>query len=284
MTGYDENFLGEGFSVRLPRLVDRIYEEALDNGQVYDFQHFSLVMNQKRRFAIYVAHNIDRGQLQNISRKGTRWWIDPRIGDRNQVGEEVYRNNPWDRGHLARRSDVCWGTEAQAQKANRDSFCYANAALQHSNFNADEWSKLEEWILKHQENSNGKLCVFTGPVNAPSDRPYRGVQIPAAFWKVIFYASNSQTLDALAFLMKQDEFWDDSNGAALINLVNYQVTLNEISALTGLEFEDRLYDANPLFYFKSKTTAQHDIQTPERRIIKSEEDILYARDFYPREE
>ena len=280
--GFDTNFLGNDFIVELPRLIGKAKQEALNNGEVFDFTHFSLVMNKKRKFATYTAHNIDQKRLQYIKRGRNRWWFDRRIGIENQVGSPVYSNNSWDRGHLVRRKAICWGSFQEAKQANNDSFCYANAAPQHENFNQDEWLELEDWILNHNQDATNKLSVLTGPIFTESDRDYRGYKIPAAYWKIIFYVGHKLLLESRGFIMKQDEFWHRKNGADFINLQSYQVTLSEISKLTGLEFESHIYKTNPLYYFSNETTVSRRISTPERKPIKGEKSIIYTRDFYKR--
>lgn len=279
-SGYDENFLGEGIKVQHPTLTGEAMDDSLNNGEIYDFQHFSLVMNQKRKFAIYTAHNIDQDSIKSIGRRGIRWWLDSRIGHHNQTGNEAYRNNPWDRGHLVRRKSVCWGSTDDARKANKDSFCYANAALQHKHFNQDEWLKLEDWMLNYSGDEHNKLSVFTGPILKETDRSYRQVKIPAAYWKVIFFVGPDGDLESRAFIMKQDEFWHDTDGANFVNLTNYQVTLSEISDITGVEWDNSLYDTNPLWFSSNDVTDANNIATPERNPISSEKDLILARSIY----
>ena len=51
------------------------------------------------------------------------------------MGDELYRNNPLDRGHLARRADLLWGSPAEARQANAESFYFTNIPPQHEGFN-----------------------------------------------------------------------------------------------------------------------------------------------------
>ena len=43
-----------------------------------------------------------------------------------QTGDELYAENPLDRGHIARRADLLWASREQAQQANTDSFFFTN--------------------------------------------------------------------------------------------------------------------------------------------------------------
>ncbi|QTL47334.1 DNA/RNA non-specific endonuclease [Priestia aryabhattai] len=281
--GFDTKFLGDNYEIPFPRLTGTTAENALNNGEIFNFIHFSLVMNKKLKFAIYGANNIDQAKAKDVPR--VDFHFDPYIGEENQVGNELYRNNPWDRGHIVRRRDVCWGNMEEAKQANYDSFSYANISLQHHNFNTKPWNQLEDWILEHPEHLNKKLSVFTGPINAETDREYCGVgrpngcgiRIPAAFWKIVFYVGLNNNLGSAAFIMKQDEFWNDEHSSNLIPLETYQVPLNTISQLTGIEFKDALYNTNPLFFSPNVVTESENIITPEARIIHNASDLTLSR-------
>ena len=272
MTGYDESFLGNDISIPIPKLNETLLKDALNEGQVFDYEHFSLVMSQSRKFALFTAHNVDRSSIKK-GLGSISWRKDPEIGFENQHGNEVYYDNPWDRGHMVRRLAVAWGVnEEEARKANNDTYYYSNANLQHRKFNGDEWLLLEDWVLENQDSGN-KLCVFTGPVNKENDVIYRNAKIPSAFWKVIVFLKEGE-LECRSFLMKQSDFWDDENGARFINLKNYQVSLTEITEITGLYFIRELYDSNPLFFFENAETISRDIETPEHINVEQPQDII----------
>ena len=232
---YDPAFLGDGFQVPLPvpACGGRLYQ----SGRVFDYIHFSLVMHQDRRMALFTAHNVDIARLRQAS--GTNWDLDMRIERSAQTGPEAYLNNPWDRGHLVRRAAVVWGTEGEAKDASDSTFHYTNASLQHEKFNQDEWLALEDWVLQAAGGISSRLCVFTGPIYTRQDVFFQEFRIPSAFWKVVVLrdpADAGQDLAALGFLMKQNEMWDDWNGATLLNLRLYQVGIPEIGAYAGLDF------------------------------------------------
>ena len=75
-------------------------------------------MSASRRLARWVAWNIDGMRLfpsDSIARSDD-FRLDPRLPDDAQTGEEVYAGNDLDRGHLARRSDLLWGTLDEARR------------------------------------------------------------------------------------------------------------------------------------------------------------------------
>lgn len=82
-----------------------------------------------------------------------------------------------------------------------------------------------------------RLSVFGGPVFHDDDREYRGVRIPREFWKVLAYTTDGQ-LTAKAFLLTQN--LDQLETLDLQEFKTYQVTLDELSERTGVQFAPAL--------------------------------------------
>jgi endonuclease G len=232
---YDPDFLGDGF--RVPLLTPVCQGRLVQSGRVFDYIHYSLVMHRERQSAVYAAHNIDVSQRRSVPRTG--WDLDARIERAQQTGPAAYHSNPWDRGHLVRRAAVAWGTRQEAEDASDSTFYYTNAAPQHERFNQDEWLALEDWVLQSAGHLSARLCVFTGPLYTTMDTFHEGTRIPSAFWKVVVLrdpTANGNDLSALGFVMKQNELWEDWNGASTLDLRLYQVGITEIGGYTGIEF------------------------------------------------
>ncbi len=258
--GYDPNFLGDDFPVKLPELSlelqsDILEMESLRDGYIADYIHYSVVMSKANRQAFFSAANLHQDEFKQV--KGRRWFLDPRIGYENQIGPEAYTRNDWDRGHLTRRTAVTWGSTYESKRASNDSCSYANASFQHANFNQDEWRVPEKIVSHFDKDLNNKLCLFTGPVFTDADRWYtrnglkNSIRIPSAFWKVIIYiGKDSGKLECQSYLMYQDaKFLADKRGQHNIDHRNYQVTITEIERLTGIEFSESLFNANPLYFY-----------------------------------
>jgi endonuclease G len=158
------------------------------NGQELKYHHFSVWMSRSRRLAVCTAVNIDGSRLHRFVRNKDRWWFDPRLELGQQIGNELYARNRLDRGHLVRRLDPVWGSEAEARAAMEDTFHYTNATPQHEGFNQVTWVELENYILDNADAHDLKISVFTGPIFRPGDRSYRDVEIPEEFWKIVLMA------------------------------------------------------------------------------------------------
>lgn len=231
--GYDPDFLG----VRLPlpgvgKLADNASAEL-------KYHHFSIVMHRQRRLALFTAVNIDGRQAVRLRRESDRWIFDPRLPRDEQTGEEVYRSNPLDRGHLVRRLDPAWGPTAKA--ANDDTFHFTNSTPQHHDFNAGQtlWAGLEDYILNSAENHDLAVSVITGPVLQEDDPRYRGVALPRQFFKVVAMVTSAGALSATAYLLSQeallDEFAVGPEEFSFGAYRTFQVPVRRVAAMTGLD-------------------------------------------------
>lgn len=242
--GYDENILGV-VRVPFPAFFDKAKKDALldEYGlvKIVHHLHYSLAMNVLRKLAIVVANGIEGATWQQIDRK-TQWHPDPDIDPSYQILGDFYEGNVWDRGHLARRADLCYGTPEEAEQASQESCLYSNAAPQHRCFNGDEWNALENWVLCMAKSHKMPVAVFTGPVFGAWDIPAQdykktGIKIPQSYFKiVVLIHPRTQMPVSLAFLMNQTEMWADRDGYRFLDLRLYQVMVKRIEWLTGLDF------------------------------------------------
>lgn len=210
--GFDPAFLG--FPAPLPKLMAEARDLALPVGDGLELKyfHYSVIMNAERKLAFVSAVNIDAGAPFQLQREGKdRWFFDPRIERDEQLGPELYADNPLDRGHLTRRADAAWGqTEDEAELANSDSFHWTNCSPQHEVFNQSTkanqrglllWGNLENHVTEQAD--GGKLSVFNGPIFRDNDRLHRGVKIPREFYKLIVYTKDNGKPGAVAFILSQ---------------------------------------------------------------------------------
>lgn len=286
--GYQEEEFITGFKVPMPTLTPKISGAAyrsnqLTKGLYLDYVHYSVVMNEETKQLIFAASNIDQNLTQSIPREDSmKWDTDSRIvPEELQLDNRFYKGNDWDRGHMVQRNNNNWGeNRREAIKANDDTFFYTNAAFQHKFFNQDEWLKLESFIGNWKDDSDGKLCVFTGPIHLPFDRQYARtwhdtVRIPSGFFKIVcFKSKNSNKLESRAFILYQDSEFigNKKSGSSVIKLKNYQVTVAEIEELTGLDFHPDISKNNPLYYAKGANASVNNY--PERIPIEHIDDIV----------
>ncbi|MFC7614777.1 DNA/RNA non-specific endonuclease [Actinokineospora soli] len=243
VVGYDAEFLG--VKVAVPGLDAAAQAVVLDGSTTIDYTHFSLALSAPRRFAFWVAWNIDGGHLRKLARSGIPFVKDPRLPADTQHGDELYRGNRLDRGHLARRADLLWGPPEEADRANRDSFYFTNITPQLDAFNQAArnglWGRLEDALYEDVEVDDLKVSVIAGPVFGDDDRVYRGVPVPREFWKVIAHTVDGQ-LRASAFVLTQN--LDRLETLDLDEFAVYQVPVADVGTRTGLRFPAALLDAD----------------------------------------
>jgi endonuclease G len=244
--GYDPTFLAH--PLPMPGLPPEL--AAVASAELR-YHHFSVHMHRLRRLALFTACNIDGRLARRPRREDDRWILDPRLPAGEQTGEDVYRDNDLDRGHLVRRLDPAWGSaDFQVKAANDDTFHFTNCTPQHHAFNAGRtlWLGLEDYILNNADNHDVAVSVFTGPVLAPDDDAYRGVQLPRQFWKVVAMVTGSGELSVTGYLLSQSALIDDLPTEESFSYGAYrtfQVPVRRVAALTGLGM-DSYVQADPL--------------------------------------
>lgn len=240
--GYQVEFL-PGHRIDVPEAtspaVDDDYAITKAGDRVRAYTHFSLAISASRRFCRWVAWNVDGTALQQLSRKGLDFAIDEAYEAKYQVDNDLYTTNRLDRGHIARRADLLWGTREEAARANRDSFFFTNITPQLDDFNQSRlhglWGELENAIYADTEVDELKLSIFAGPIFKNSDVGYRGVLVPRSFWKVVAYVEGG-TLNAKAFVLTQDDLEAKLESLGLEKFNLYQVRVSELNTLTSLDF------------------------------------------------
>ncbi|KQX51061.1 endonuclease [Streptomyces sp. Root66D1] len=215
---------------------------------ILPYTHFTVVFRPDRRLAASTAVCIEGGELLEDVPRDDVWSYDPRLPEEQQAGDDVYRNNSLDRGHLVRRLDPVWGAAAVAGRANTDTFHFTNAAPQADVFNQGKqlWQGLENYLLDHAAAFDRRLTVLTGPVLQDSDPPYRGIQVPMRFWKVAAFMQDG-ALAAAAYVLDQSPDLSRDAERALAGAKagappplgpfrTYQVPVADVAEITELEF------------------------------------------------
>jgi endonuclease G len=244
-SGYSSGFLGNELE---PPALDAAFSDdavQLDGSAAIPYTHFSLALSKSRGFARWVAWNIDGGSIRKVSRNGIPFVKDSRIPAQFQNGDELYSGNRLDRGHLARRADLVWGSETEARSANKDSFFFTNIAPQMDDFNQSSkdgvWGRLEDAVFADVDVQDLKVTAFGGPIFQDHDREYRGVRLPREYWKILAYVEGSE-FKSRAFLLTQN--LNPFEALDLDEFRAFQVSTEELEERTGLRFADAMKDAD----------------------------------------
>jgi endonuclease G len=262
--GFSDRFV-PGVRVGLKKLLSKVRSRIAplvdgDTGGELQYQNFSVVMDKDRHFAILTATNIDGEAYLAVDRKsgrvvdaeGETWYKDPRISAEYYVGQDFYGgwSHKFDRGHLTRRNDPTWGdTEADAERANADTFHFTNCTPQHFRFNqsVEYWQGLERYVLERgllQPGRAKRLTVLQGPVFDDQDLWADDVQIPSQFWKIVVW-NGAAGLRAVGLMGKQSDLFDEDRGYIrrpdenqTVEVSEFHVSLPVIAKHTGLDLSD----------------------------------------------
>lgn len=116
--GYDNDFLST--TIRTPKLDDIDSAFLVDGSEIIGYTHFSLVLSRTRKFAIWVAWNIDGGKPKRIQRDGIGFYEDgsPRKVRLGTVYTGVTRST----GAISPEAPIWYGetgTRPKARTGNR---------------------------------------------------------------------------------------------------------------------------------------------------------------------
>src|SRR5664279_5502664 len=196
MPGYDVEFLG------LPAPAPTVAVPTIQ----LDYLHFSVAFRPDRRLAAVTAVNIQGGLLIEIERTRDVWVLDPRVPAIEQAGPELYIKNDFDRGHLVRRRDPGWGTQATARRRTTTRSTTPTPHRRPPSSTSPSCSG-PVWRTTssstRRPSSNGWRC--SPPRFSIRRIPfYRGVQIPRRFWKVAAWIRQSE-LAATGYVLDQTD-------------------------------------------------------------------------------
>ena len=240
--GFDAGFLelAKGKPAPTPQVTKqgkKILAPLLDgSGYELKYHRFSVWMHRDRRLALYTASNVDWRNRKKIvegkstsraalagfpekSRIAEQWVDDPRIDTMHQLPDIFYTDDrsAFDKGHLVRRDDVCWGdTYQDIQMSNGDTYHVTNCSPQIKPFNQgphgeENWGDLEAHVAKATKTDAEKAILYAGPIFGRDDRWFHGkdeqgparIQIPSRFWKVVVVKGDSGA-QAYGFILEQD--------------------------------------------------------------------------------
>jgi endonuclease G len=242
--GFDESFIGA--DVPLPELAPAAKRIEPGGGQavgdsILRYEHFTIAMSPARKLAYFVAVNIDGARTIDVGPRGDDLWIfDERIPEDRQMGNWLYDDNDFDRGHLVRRLDPVWGdSREEALRAEADTFHFTNCAPQHWRFNRlrEFWQGIEIYILDNVGLHDLRISLFTGPVLAENDPEMEGTQVPRDYWKVVAMRKRDGTLATAAYVLSQGELLKAPPEEFVFGeYKTFQLRVSELEERTGLTF------------------------------------------------
>lgn len=251
--GFDQAFLP--FTISPPQFTpvrDRDLAD-LEGDKEIRYCHFSVWLSKERKYPTCVAWNIDGSTFKRIKRVNFRT---DRRGDLEeyQLTNDIYVDNVLDRGHIARRADLCWGTPEEAKQGNYDSFFFTNIAPQHEAFNQSDdtsadsegglWGRLENTIFDSEEPHKLRVSVMGGPVFSRRDKKFTQdgseCYLPREYWKLVAYVDDKDNKEKVfAFLLTQANLIEGLVRPESLNFDDWiwaRITLRDLEEKTGVLF------------------------------------------------
>ncbi|SKC81320.1 DNA/RNA endonuclease G, NUC1 [Burkholderia sp. CF099] len=274
-TGFMADFI-PGMTIPLPAATGSLAKQIASlradepdsaSGEL-KYEHFSIKLNRARRMAIFTATNIDGQHYLDVDRatgkvnssEGDVWFKDPRVSTSFFLDQTFYSqwSTYFDRGHLTRRSDPTWGTPAEAERANADTFHFSNCSPQHFRFNqsAVYWQGLERYVLENGVLANEtkrRLCVIQGPIfDDKVDLWADDVQIPSSFFKIVVWKSPTGpkavglVADQLNLLSEARHSLGAPHDLQQVDVNHWRVSVANIETKTGLDFSSVVRNADTI--------------------------------------
>lgn len=204
-------------------------------------QSYTLSYNEVHEQANWVAHTLLAKHLKGDHPRRDRFRSDPDVLTKTAKPTD-YARSGYDRGHLAPAADFKYSADAIAE-----SFYMSNMSPQMPAFNRGMWKGLEnkvrEWAAEKKQ-----LYLVSGPILKKYLRKIgkdNEISVPKQFYKIIVNL-DSEHPHAIAFLMPNqlcEGFYED-----------YMVSIDEIEALTQIDFFHNLPDDLETYLEKSSTS------------------------------
>ena len=204
----------------------------IKNHEIVRHTGYTLSWNEQYLVADWVAYELTATELdtQEVSRSED---FRPDESVRKSSQLEDYKNSGYSRGHLAPAQDFKWSENAMS-----DTFYLTNMVPQkQDNYNAGIWLKAEN-ATRDAARITGTVYVVTGPVL--TDGPFdtigpNKVAVPKQCYKALLVIDENGGVHTIAMSIPQTAGKKES-------ISNYLMTVDELEALTGLDFFIELED------------------------------------------
>jgi endonuclease G, mitochondrial len=250
--GFDSEFL-TGFEIALPIVSAELQPDVAPTRSgdlVRHYTHYSLQMSAARRLCRWVAWNIDGANMHGEIGRADNFVEDPEYLPAVQIGNELYSNDPLDRGHIARRADLVWGSSEEAAQANIDSYFLTNITPQLEDFNRSSkhglWGELENAVMAIVNGDHQRLSVLGGPILAADDVLFRDILVPRSFWKIVCTVEHGEPRGRAYVITQKDLEKELETIAPLDPFEIYQLRIVDLEAMIGLGFDPSLVHADAM--------------------------------------
>lgn len=222
-------------SVKMPK--------GIDNTKVV-YKGFTVYFNSKYHVPNCVIYELTGKETDGKVPRYKNFLVDEQVY--GCAEPQDYTHSGYTRGHMAPAADMKWDREVM-----KESFYMTNICPQKASLNSGGWSKLED-KARDWARRDSAIIIASGPIFG-SDMKTIGdsrVVVPEKFYKVVL-APFAAPMRAIGFIYP--------NGSSKGSIKNYAVTVDEVEALTGLDFFHELDDSTESRVESSFNLLQWDI-------------------------
>lgn len=209
--------------------TNEYYLPTSTTNQIIHHKNYSLSYSEPHEQAEWVAYELKASHISSTNHKRPYFEIDNAV----KTGAAHWRNykkSGYDRGHLCPAGDRRF-----TQEAHDETFLTSNISPQEHQFNAGIWNRLEQKVRYWAKKNNGVFVVTGGILkNGLKTIGDEGVAVPNQFYKVILDNTKGE-IKVLAFIMNHEN--------SDLPLYKFVVSVDEVEALTGIDFFPQLDDA-----------------------------------------
>ncbi|NNC50233.1 MAG: DNA/RNA non-specific endonuclease [Flaviramulus sp.] len=217
----------EGKTVK--KNTNEFYLPTSTTGQIIHHEGYSLSYSEPHEQAEWVAYELKKSHLTNSNYKRPYFEIDKAVKT-GAASWRNYKNSGYDRGHLCPAGD-----KKYSQFAHDETFLTSNISPQNHDFNSGIWNTLEQKVRYWASKNDGVFVVTGGVLNGDLKTIGKEhVAVPNQFYKVLI-DNNTGNTKMIAFLMPHK----NSN----MPLYEFVVSVDEVEALTGIDFFPELEDS-----------------------------------------
>jgi len=206
------------------------------DGQVIIREGYALLHDGNKKVPLWVSYHLTKEHLQGTAGRTDNFRPDPKISPGKRAELSDYYKSGYDRGHMAPAGDM-----KRSKKVMSESFYLSNICPQEAGLNRGNWRILEEKIRVFTL-AKGESWIITGPVfmdiDGDGNKDCLGkigsnfVWVPTHYYKIII-AKNGEP-KVISFLMP--------NRKPAGDIGDYQVPVDSIEKITGLDFLNKLPD------------------------------------------
>ena len=199
-------------------------------GNIIKHEYYALSYSEKDEQAEWVAYELTRDRLnQKRVERANNFRPDPKVKT-GSADIYDYKRSGYDRGHLVPAGDMGF-----SRRSMSETFYMSNMSPQVRNFNGGIWRELEEsvrdWARRFRH-----IYIVTGPVLTDvleDEIGKNGVSVPKRYYKVILDITEPE-MKGIGFIIP--------NEVSTKTLDKYAVTIDEVEAVTGIDFFADLID------------------------------------------